>query len=156
LPGLIDGAHAGVGLGHEFLRHVERTRVLVHLVEPFPTDGSDPVHNCRTIRRELELHSPVLAQKPELLALSKSEWTGSEHVRERMAAELGREVLAISAVTGQGLAQLVARVAQLLDEAREREASERSAAAAANQSFELPATETGFAPQVPSAPDGGG
>src|SRR5438552_1253678 len=63
LPGLIEGAHSGIGLGHEFLRHVERTRVLVHLVEPFPPDGSDPLHNYQVIRRELELYSPALAAK---------------------------------------------------------------------------------------------
>src|SRR5437868_95736 len=67
LPGLIEGAHAGTGLGHEFLRHVERTRVLVHLVEPLPSDGSDPLMNYQTIRRELELHSDSLARKPELV-----------------------------------------------------------------------------------------
>jgi len=116
LPGLIEGAHAGIGLGHEFLRHVERTRVLVHLVEPFPPDGSDPLHNYRTIRRELELHSQALAVKPEIVVLSKSELTGSEEVRERFQQELGRDVLSISAVTGQGLAKLVGTIAQTLDE----------------------------------------
>src|SRR5262245_44237288 len=76
LPGLIEGAHAGIGLGHEFLRHVERTRVLVHLVEPMPLDRSDPVENYRSVRRELELYSRALAEKPEVVAVSKSELTG--------------------------------------------------------------------------------
>ncbi|HKB02380.1 MAG TPA: GTPase, partial [Gemmataceae bacterium] len=116
LPGLIEGAHSGVGLGHEFLRHVERTRVLVHLVEPFPADGSDPVQNYRTIRRELELYSASLAKKPEFVAVSKSELTGNDEVRDRLAAELGIDVGAISAVTGQGLAKLMAKVAMKLDE----------------------------------------
>src|SRR5262245_20673805 len=114
LPGLIEGAHSGVGLGHEFLRHVERTRVLVHLVEPFPADGSDPVANYRTIRKELELYNAVLAAKPEVLVLSKAELTGSGEIRERLARELGREVIAISAVTGQGLSELVGTVAESL------------------------------------------
>src|SRR5207253_7121786 len=70
LPGLIEGAHAGVGLGHEFLRHVERTRVLVHLVEPLPPDDSDPLENFRNIRRELDLYSPALVDKPEILVVS--------------------------------------------------------------------------------------
>jgi GTP-binding protein len=114
LPGLIEGASSGVGLGHEFLRHVERTRVLVHLVEPFPTDDADPVQNYRNIRRELELYSPALMEKPEIVVLSKCELTGSEEVRARLERELGKEVLAVSAVTGQGLAKLVSEVARLL------------------------------------------
>src|SRR5437870_1358275 len=117
LPGLIEGAHDGVGLGHEFLRHVERTRVLVHLVEPLPADGSDPLHNYRVIRHELELHGRDLAQKPEIVAVSKAELTGSEEIRQRLEGKLGREVLAISAVTGQGLAQLVGKMVALLDAA---------------------------------------
>jgi GTPase len=119
LPGLIEGAHSGVGLGHEFLRHVERTRVLVHLVEPFQTSGSDPVANYRAIRHELEMYSPILAQKPEVVALSKAELTGSSDVRDHLAAEIGKEVIAISAVTGQGLAQLVGRVSEALREVLE-------------------------------------
>ena len=114
LPGLIEGASQGVGLGHEFLRHVERTRVLVHLVEPLPTDGSDPLQNYRTIRRELELYRPELAAKPEVVAVSKAELTGAAEVRERMEQELGREVLAISAVTGEGLSRLVRAVVECL------------------------------------------
>jgi GTP-binding protein len=122
LPGLIAGAHEGTGLGHEFLRHVERTRVLVHLIEPFPLDGSDPVRNYDTIRRELELYNPALAEKPEVIALSKCELTGSEEVRQRLERELGKPMLAISAVTGQGLAPLVGAIAQKLAELREGDA----------------------------------
>ncbi len=114
LPGLIEGAHSGVGLGHEFLRHVERTRVLVHLVEPLPSDGSDPLTNYRTIRRELELYSPELAKKPEVVAVSKSELTDASEVRQKMQDEIGAPVLAISAVTGQGLSDLVRAVMERL------------------------------------------
>jgi GTP-binding protein len=114
LPGLIEGAHSGVGLGHEFLRHVERTRVLVHLVEPLPPDSSDPLRNYQLVRRELELHGRALVDKPEILAVSKGELTGSEAVRERLERELGRPVLLISAVTGQGLSRLVGAVAEAL------------------------------------------
>jgi GTP-binding protein len=119
LPGLIEGAHAGFGLGHDFLRHVERTRVLIHLVEPLPLDGSDPVHNYRTVRRELELHRRALADKPEVVAVSKCELPAALDVRARLERELGRDVHAVSAVTGQGLARLVGAAAQLLQEAGE-------------------------------------
>jgi GTP-binding protein len=115
LPGLIEGAHQGVGLGLEFLRHVERSRVLVHLVEPFPPDGRDPLGNYQSIRRELELHSKALAEKPEIVAVSKAELTDSEEVRARLQRELGHEVLALSAVTGQGLSRLVGKIVELLD-----------------------------------------
>jgi GTPase len=101
-------------LGHEFLRHVERTRVLVHLVEPLVTVG-DPLQNYRLIRRELELYGHDLAQKPEVVAVSKCELTGSAEVRAELEQALGREVLAISAVTGQGLAELMQRVVDCLD-----------------------------------------
>jgi len=123
LPGLIEGAHSGVGLGHEFLRHVERTRVLVHLVEPFPSDGADPLKNYRTIRHELEMYSPVLAAKPEIIAVSKSELTGSGEVIARMQQEIGRKVLALSAATGQGLSQLVGAVTGALAELCEENAT---------------------------------
>lgn len=116
LPGLIEGAHSGIGLGHEFLRHVERTRVLVHLLEPLPLDGSDPLANYQMIRRELELYSSALAAKPEIVVLSKAELSGSNAVRQRLERDLGREILAISAVTGQGLSRLVAAIARQLTE----------------------------------------
>ncbi len=124
LPGLIEGAAQGVGLGHEFLRHVERTRVLIHLVEPFPSDGGDPVKNYHLIRKELHDYIIPLDTKPELVCVSKAELTGADEVRDKLAAELGREVLLISAVTGQGLQTVVGRVALMLAEIKQVEAVE--------------------------------
>ena len=110
IPGLIEGAHAGVGLGHDFLRHVERTRTLVHLVECSPLDGSEPASNYRAIRRELELFNPTLAAKPEVVVLTKLDLTDSGDLLERFAREIDRPVIGISAVTGRGLAELVERM----------------------------------------------
>ena len=124
LPGLIEGAAQGVGLGHEFLRHVERTRVLIHLVEPFPSDGGDPVHNYHAIRKELHDYIVPLDGKPEVVCISKAELTGANEVRDKLAADLGREVLLISAVTGEGLQLLVGRVAQMLADIKRAEAEE--------------------------------
>jgi GTP-binding protein len=114
LPGLIEGAHTGVGLGHEFLRHVERTRVLVHLIEPMPTDNSDPIQNYRMIRREIELYSPLLASKPELVVVSKSELLADADLIERMERDIGKPLVRVSAVTGAGLAELVHAIVDLL------------------------------------------
>jgi GTPase len=115
IPGLIEGAHEGHGLGHEFLRHVERTRLLVHLVDAVPLDGSDPVASYRTIRSELEHYSPSLATRPELLVVTKMDVTGAPEAAERIARELCREALPISAVTGRGIPQLVHRITDMLD-----------------------------------------
>ncbi len=118
IPGLIEGAHAGHGLGHEFLRHVERTHLLVHLVEAVPLDGSDPLENYRTIRNELARYSPRLAERPELLVATKMDVTGAEESRRRLEAELNREVPGISAVTGRGIPQLLHRISGSLAELR--------------------------------------
>ena len=114
IPGLIEGAHLGHGLGHEFLRHVERTRLLIHLVDAMPIDGSDPVANYRAIRGELEQYSPALATRPELLVLTKMDLTGAPEAAAWIASELGREPLVISAVTGRGLPVLLGRVVEML------------------------------------------
>ena len=81
LPGLIEGAHAGIGLGHEFLRHVERAGILVHVVEPSPVDGSDPLANYRSIRAELVRYDATLGDRPEIVVMSKSELPGADEVR---------------------------------------------------------------------------
>jgi GTP-binding protein len=116
IPGLIEGAHAGAGLGHEFLRHIERAGILVHLVEPQPVDGTTPLPNYRAIRAELEKHDPQLGRRPEILAVTKADLPGAEEVQRELTDEVGREVLLISAVTGQGLNTLVGTITQTLDE----------------------------------------
>ncbi len=125
IPGLIEGAHAGHGLGHEFLRHVERTSLLVHLVEAAPFDGTNPVQNYRMIRNELAQYSPALAEQTELLVLTKMDIADSAVVRTRILSELDRDVLAISAVTGEGIPQLIYRIIELL---RKRAEPQRPAA----------------------------
>lgn len=112
IPGLIEGASAGAGLGHEFLAHVERTRLLVHVLELQPLDGSDPVSNHATVERELELHDPRLAATPRVLALSKADLLdpgSAAAARDRWSRRLGSDVPVIltSAVTGEGLTELV-------------------------------------------------
>jgi GTP-binding protein len=116
IPGLIEGAHAGVGLGHEFLRHVERTKVLVHLVEPSPADEADPLENYRAIREELRLYDESLLSRPELVVVTKCELPGAESIARELESEIGSPVLRISAVTGKGLPELVSRVFALLNQ----------------------------------------
>ncbi len=116
IPGLIEGAHAGAGLGHEFLRHIQRAGILVHLVEPEPLDGTDPVANYRAIRDELVRYDEKLGQRPEILAVTKADLPGAPAARDRLAAESGRPVILTSAVTGLGLNELIAAVTRTLDE----------------------------------------
>jgi GTP-binding protein len=114
IPGLIEGAHAGAGLGHEFLRHIERSGILVHLVEPLPADGTDPVENYQAIRRELAQYKAELVERPEIVTVTKSELPGADEVQARLGKVLSREVLAISAVTGRGLDKLLASISRAL------------------------------------------
>ena len=105
IPGIIEGAHDGAGLGDEFLRHIERTRVLIHIVDICPMPG-DPVANYHAIRNELEQYSPTLAAKPEIVVANKMDLTDSdEHLAEFREA-IDAPVFAISAVTGKGLEAL--------------------------------------------------
>ena len=111
LPGLIKGAHAGHGLGTQFLRHIERTRILVHLLEIEPSDGSNPVENYHVIRNELARYSPQLAAKTQIIALSKMDLLGTDQDRaaavELITQALGMPVMTISAATGQGVSALM-------------------------------------------------
>lgn len=119
IPGLIEGAHAGAGLGHEFLRHIERAGILVHLVEPMPADGSDPLRNYFTIREELVQHDEQLGARPEIIAVTKCELPGAAAARDALAAASGKEVLLISAVTGEGLNHLTQTIASVLTEQKQ-------------------------------------
>ncbi|MEZ6041063.1 MAG: GTPase ObgE [Planctomycetaceae bacterium] len=116
IPGLIEGAHQGVGLGHEFLKHVERTRLLIHLVEPSPMDFSDPLDNYEQIREELKLYDDRLADRPEILCVTKAELPDAETCAELLRETSGRDVLLISSATGQGLTELTRLIVQRLTE----------------------------------------
>ncbi|MEQ8852420.1 GTPase ObgE [Gimesia sp.] len=116
IPGLIEGAHAGIGLGHEFLRHVERTRVLVHLVEPAPMDQTDPIENYRQIREEMRLYDATLMDRPEIVVVTKCELPDAEAVTELLSEELGQPVMQISSATGESLDQLVRKIVNTLQD----------------------------------------
>ncbi|MHB1568829.1 MAG: GTPase ObgE [Solirubrobacteraceae bacterium] len=115
IPGLIEGASEGAGLGHEFLAHVERTRVLVHVLDLQPLDGSDPVANHELVEREIELHDPRLAGLPRVLALSKADLVDAgtaDAAREAWERRLGPDVpvFVTSSVTRAGLHELAAEL----------------------------------------------
>ena len=120
IPGLIEGASQGVGLGHEFLRHIERTRVIIHLVDAASTEGRDPVEDIRTINAELASYSASLLDKPQIIAANKMDVLYGEEadtVREKLCQVFepeGIRVFAISAVSGQGVKELLYYVAELL------------------------------------------
>lgn len=121
IPGLIEGASQGAGLGHEFLRHVERTKMLVHLLDSSPLDGTRPADNYRTIRAELRNYSDILAEKPELIVLNKIDLLSEEEQEtaiNELAGELdlriGRDIVAISGASHKNLTVLLDRLWQML------------------------------------------
>ncbi|MCP4379124.1 MAG: GTPase ObgE, partial [bacterium] len=121
IPGIIEGAHDGAGLGDDFLRHIERTRVLVHMVDICPLDGSDPVANYHTIRNELEQYSTELASKPEIVVANKMDLTGSDEHLDEFSKAIDAPVVAISAVTGKGLEALGEQIWKKVTESIELE-----------------------------------
>lgn len=122
IPGLIEGAAAGAGLGHDFLRHIERTRVLVHLLDAVPDNGRDPAENYTTIRAELAGYSTALAEKPEIVALNKLDLIPDEKERVervkklRAKLKLGRdtEVIALSGAARIGTTELLEKLWKIL------------------------------------------
>ena len=106
IPGLIEGAHNGAGLGFEFLKHIERTTIIVHILDIMPTNDSDPVQNYKAIRRELEQHSKVLAQKQEVIVANKIDLDPDGKIVEELRKKLNKMIYPISAVTGAGIKEL--------------------------------------------------
>jgi GTP-binding protein len=132
IPGLIEGASEGAGLGHEFLAHIERTRLLVHVLDLAPVDGSDPAANFETVEAELRQHDERLASLPRILALSKSDLVTSEQAADARSEWAGRfdgEVVVTSAATGQGLDELAGAIARNVPEEIEVEPAQREALA---------------------------
>lgn len=119
MPGLIEGANLGHGLGHQFLRHVERTKVLVHVVDAFPIDESNPVANYELIEKELSLYSADIAKKPRIIALNKADLSAGDALQDLLNKfkKFGLPLFAISAVTGRGIEPLKFEMKKVLDEA---------------------------------------
>ena len=118
IPGIIEGAAEGIGLGHQFLRHVERCRMLIHVVDVSGSEGRDPIEDYNTLNRELKLFSEELSLLPQIVAANKCDIAEKEDI-ERFKAymkERSVEVLEISAATAQGTSELIKRAAQLLSE----------------------------------------
>jgi len=106
IPGLIEDAHKGAGLGHDFLKHIERTRIIVHILDIMPADGSDPVGNYKAIRNELEQYSKTLAKKHEVIVANKIDLDPNGKSVADLRKKLNKEVHAISAVTGSRIKEL--------------------------------------------------
>ncbi len=124
IPGLIEGAHQGVGLGIEFLRHIERTRIILHLVDAAGVDGRDPVDDYHKINAELRLYSEELAKCPQIVVANKIDLPASEDNLERLkkaALEDNKEFYTISAATSQGSKELMIRVDQLVTELKQKD-----------------------------------
>ncbi|OQY08147.1 MAG: GTPase ObgE [Desulfobacteraceae bacterium 4572_123] len=120
IPGLIEGAHQGAGLGIRFLRHIERTRILIHLVDAAAIDVNDPMKAYRAINREIGLYSRELSKRPQVVVLNKLDLPEAQTAAEAFKAAAGDiDVLLISAVTGKGTRALKSRLAEILNRSPE-------------------------------------
>ena len=122
IPGLIEGASEGVGLGHEFLRHIERTKLMIHVVDAAGTEGRDPIADIYAINKELENYNPEIAKRPQVIAANKTDMIfiqeGEEDPVERLRKEFepkGIKVYPISALSGEGIRELLYEVRHMLD-----------------------------------------
>ncbi len=117
IPGLIEGAHTGAGLGIKFLRHVERTRILVHMIDVTAMDPSDILGVFNTINKELQSYSAELIRKQQIIVLNKMDLTGAEEAADQFRSSLGdTDVILISAATGRGVKRLLSKMVQLIDQ----------------------------------------
>ncbi len=122
IPGLIEGAHQGAGLGDAFLRHIERTRIIVHLVDICPLDEQSPADAYHAIRRELREHSQLLADKDEIVVANKTDLVASNEEVDEFAKAIGKKVLSISAVSGAGVTELTERLWTMVGRSKPEEA----------------------------------
>lgn len=121
IPGLIEGAHAGRGMGMQFLRHIERTRLLVHVVDLAGVDGRDPVQDVAAINAELASYSQVLSRRPQIIAANKLDLPDAQKRLARFQAAMPVPVVGISCVTGKGIRQLIQQAWAQLQELQEME-----------------------------------
>jgi len=126
IPGIIEGASEGVGLGTRFLRHVERTRVLIHLIDMNPDNGRNPVEDYHSLNRELESFSSPLFEKPQVVAAGKMDLTGADERLLRLREELAVDILPVSAMNGTGIRELLNHVFHRLEETRADEITDES------------------------------
>ncbi len=116
IPGLIEGAHQGAGLGTQFLRHIERTRILIHMVDAGTVDPDDPLDAYETVNTELKSFNAQLTQKPQIVVLNKMDLTGTEAAADAFTDALHHEpVILISAIKKKGVKKLISRILELLD-----------------------------------------
>ena len=147
IPGLIDGASDGAGLGHDFLRHIERTRLLVHVIDASGSEGRDPVEDYKSINRELAGYDPALADKPQIVVLNKADMLTDFSVADKVKAECGRDVILMSAAVHSGVEELIKTMyfeLKKLPEVRPLEDEPFEFAKPDKEGFEVVRTEDGF------------
>jgi GTP-binding protein len=118
IPGLIEGSHKGAGLGVEFLKHIERTRIIVHILDIMPIDGSSPADNYKAIRKELKLYSKALARKPEVIVANKIDLDPDGKTVKELKKKLRKKIYPVSAATGTGIKELTEILWQLVKETK--------------------------------------
>lgn len=146
LPGLIEGAHRGVGLGHQFLQHIERTRLIIHVVDMAGSEGRDPLSDWQQINAELQRYKHNLSARPQIVAANKMDLPGAEENLQLFKQEVGNgvPVVPISAVTREGIQELLYKTADTLDALPKLPVSEVEGAEAAHKVFRAPQEDDAF------------